>query len=359
MGDWDKIRDEIDLLDKDILKLLNMRARRVMEAGRVEQTGAGSLFSSLRPARIGRGLLKENRGPLPEAALKYLFGEIDGACLNITAPLKVAVLGPEGSFCHQAAARYFGASSQFRPLPSIVDVFAELDRDYCHVGVVPVENSSECETDSTLDQFFISPLKICGEVYAPSHPALFSGSESLAAISDIYANPITLSLCRGWLSRNLPYARVHERAGVNAAVDSILDKPQAAALGSRLAANLAKLNILAADIADQKLGLTRFLVLGRQSPPPSGGDKTSILFTMTHKPGFLYEALGYLRALNLTRIESRPSLDESWNYSLFVDMDGHVSDREVDLALQGLSAYAAGFKILGSYPKGEILAGKE
>jgi chorismate mutase/prephenate dehydratase len=359
MGDLDKIRAEIDLLDKEILKLLNMRARQVMEAVRVQQMSGEPLFSSLRPAPVRRNLLKENRGPLPEAALQYLFGEIAGACLNITTPLKVAVLGPEGSFCHQAAMRYFGASSRFAPLPSIADVFAELERDYCQVGVVPVENSSECETDSALDQFFTSPLKICGEVYAPGNPALFSSSGSLAAISDIYTNPITLSLCRAWLSRNLPYARIHERAGVSAAVDSILDKPQAAALGSRLAASLAKLNILAADIADQKRNLTRFLVLGRQSPPPSGGDKTSILFTMTHKPGFLYEALGRLRALNLTRIESRPSPDEPWSYYLFVDMDGHVSDGEIGQALQELASYVKGFKILGSYPRGETLPGKD
>jgi chorismate mutase/prephenate dehydratase len=350
--DFNKIKQEIDLLDKEILKLINLRARQVMDAGRINP-GAAEFFP-LRQAQVWRDLAKENRGPLPEAAVKYLFGEIAAACFNITTPLKVGLLGPEGSFCHQAALRYFGASSQFLPLPSIADVFAELSRGQCQVGVVPVENSSECETGSTLDQFFISDLKICGEVYAPGGLTIFSSGGSLTAITDIYANPVSLSLCRNWLNRNLPYARIHESASLNTTLDRVAGNPGAAALGSRLAASLARLNILGTDISDQERSQTRFLVLGRQSPPPGGDDKTSILFNMAHQPGFLYEALGYLRNLNLTRIESRPSLDDPWNYSLFVDMEGHVNEKPVADALRDLAVYARGFKLLGSYPKGAI-----
>jgi chorismate mutase/prephenate dehydratase len=203
-----------------------------------------------------------------------------------------------------------------------------------------------------LDQFFTSSLKICGEVYAPASLAIFSSGNCLAAISDIYANPLSLALCRNWLNRNLPYARIHENSSLHMALDRVRDNPKTAVLGSRLAASLARLNILGADISDQERSQTRFLVLGQQSPPPSGADKTSILFNMTHHPGFLYEALGYLRNLNLTRIESRPALNDPWNYSLFVDMEGHVNDQPVADALAGLAVHAKGFKLLGSYPQG-------
>ena len=352
MSDILKVRQEIDHLDKEILKLLNLRARQVMEAGRIKQANGQPIFSPVRHVQIWRNLERENHGPLSEQAVKYLFGEIVAACINIINPMKVALLGPKGSFCHQAAMHYFGASCEYAPLTSIVDVFAEVERGHCQVGMVPVENSGESETDSTLDQFFSSGLSICGEAFTSQKLMLFSTSDDLSHLTDIYGNPLTLSLCRGWLSRNLPYARLHERAGVDAAIDSILDKPQAGAIGSELAARLSRLNVLASDINDQDQNSTRFLVLGKQGSPATGEDKTSILFNMTHEPGFLYKALSFLQGLNLTRVESRPTLNASWNYSLFVDLLGHRNDENVTRALEGLSEYAGGFKILGSYPRG-------
>lgn len=350
--DLDKIKEEINQLDRQILNLLNQRAMGVMEAGRLNAFNSPEAFSLDNRAQAWRNLLAQNRGPLSEQAVKYLFGEIMAACANILNPLKVAYLGPMGSFCHQAAMRYLGSSCQFMDLPSVVDVFAEVSREHCQVGVVPVENSNEIDSGSTLDQFFLSDLLICGEMYAPNNLTIFSTSNNLDKITDVYANPLTLSQCRGWLSRNLPYVGVHERAGVAAAIDSIMDKPFAAALGSELAASLSKLNILAQDLSDLPQNTTRFLVLGKQSPPPSGHDKTSIMFHMAHKPGFMYNALSYFKNLNLSRIESRPSLGKNWEYSLFIDMPGHAQDKEVAEALVGLKQYAGDYKLLGSYPRG-------
>ncbi len=350
--DIDKITEEIGKIDQQLLNLLNRRALQVMEAGRLKQASGQEIFSSDRQAYIWRNLLPQNRGPLSEQAVKYLFGEIMAACSTILNPLKVGFLGPLGSFCHQASLHYLGSSCQFMDLPSVVDVFAEVSRGHCQLGVVPVENSNETDSDATLDQFFTTDLQICGEIYAPNNLTLFSLNSDLNKITDVYANPLTLSQCRGWLSRNLPYAGMHERAGVTAAIDSITDKPNAAALGSKLAASLSKMNILAEDLSDLPQNTTRFLVLGKQSPPPTGHDKTSIMFHMAHKPGFLYNALGYFKDLNLSRIESRPSLGKPWEYSLFIDMPGHVEDQEVQMALSGLKQYAGEYKLLGAYPRG-------
>jgi chorismate mutase/prephenate dehydratase len=344
--DLKNIVAEIGELDKRILTLLNQRAQRVMAARRLPPPAAAW------PPQFDQSWLQLNCGPLPESSLKYLFGEIAAACNNISNPLQVGFVGPKGSFCQQAALRYMGSSCQFVELPSVVDVFTEVSRSHCQVGVVPVENSSETETGVTLDQFFNFDLQICGEIYAPNNLTIFSRAAELEQITDIYCHPLTLSQCRGWLNRNLPYAAIHERAGVAAAADSAADKTYAAALGSELAAKLFNLNILASDLSDQPQSRTRFLALGRHTPPASGQDKTSIMFAMNHEPGFLYQSLSYFKDLNLSRVESRPTLGKPWNYSMFIDLPGHASDPRVEQALQGLRKFVGEIKILGSYPQG-------
>ena len=202
-----------------------------------------------------------NRGPLPQPVIAGLFAEIIAACNSIIKPLQVAYLGPEGSFCQMAALRYMGGSSQYKGFKSVVDIFEEVSRGGAQIGVVPGENSYESETDFTLDQFFAYDLNICGEVFVNINLHLMSLSQNISEITDIYINPLTLGQCNGWLKRNLPAARLHERAGITAALDSIKDKPWAAAVGSELAARQANMNILAQNIGDTPNSQTRFFIL--------------------------------------------------------------------------------------------------
>ncbi len=348
-------REQIDAIDLQILGLLNQRARHALAIARFK--GAGNLpeFAPEREKAVLKGIIEANRGPLPDAALKVIFTEVISACRSLQRPLKVAFLGPEATFSHQAVLQHFGSSCELAPQATIIDVFDEVERGHSQVGVVPVENSSEGGVSVTLDQLLASGLKVCGEVYSRVSQMLMAGGGSLEEVRKVYSHPQALSQCRAWLRRNLPKAALLEASSTAAAARQTLEEPGAAAVGGELTARHYGLHILAKEIQDNPLNTTRFFVLCREACPPTGGDKTSIIFVAAHKPGSLYDALGYLseRGLNLTRIESRPTKDRPWEYAFFVDFEGHQSDPSVAEALAELAANVDSLKVLGSYPQGE------
>lgn len=350
------LRDEIDQLDRELMGLLNQRARLALEIGRLKQAAGLPVFVPERESDLLDKLAKGNHGPLPDAYLRNIFREVISACRSVQQPLRVAFLGPEFTFSHQAALQHFGHSCTLAPQTGIAEVFREVEGGRCHVGLVPVENSGEGAVGASLDQLMTTGLKVCGEVYTPISHVLMSREEDLAAITTVYSHPQALAQCRAWLSRNLPQARVAEAPSTAAAARLAAETAGSAAVGAAAAAQHHGLNLLAEGIQDYSYNTTRFLVIGTQEVPPCGQDKTTLVFLTAHRPGSLYQALGELAemGINLSRIESRPTKDRPWEYAFFVDLHGHRQDPGVAKALAALESQVERLRVLGSFPAGEM-----
>nr|HPN73513.1 prephenate dehydratase [Candidatus Omnitrophota bacterium] len=307
-----------------------------------------------RESQVYSRVSRENRGPIKDESIKAIYREIMSGCLSLERPFKVAYLGPELTFTHQAALKKFGSSLEYMPCDSISGVFAEVEKGNADYGVVPIENSTEGAVNHTLDMFTDSPLMICSEIYLDIHQNLLAVSRKAGNIKRVYSHPSVFGQCRIWLEKNLPDARLEETASTAKAAEEASKKANSACIASELAAGRYGLEIVARSIQDSSVNITRFLVIGRHTSGVSGEDKTSILFSVPDKPGILHEMLGAFRKrnINLTKIESRPSKKGLWKYYFFVDMEGHSKTPKVREALKEIEKKASFVKILGSYPSG-------
>ena len=356
-GGLGNIRNSIDAVDARIHALLNERARFAQLVG-ISKSSSGKAVDFYRPEReadVLRMALKRNQGPLRDEEIARLFREIMSACLAQQEPLKVAFLGPEGTFTQAAVLKHFGSSVRALPLPAIDEVFHEVEGGIADFGVVPIENSSEGTVNHTLDMFLSSGLKICGEVELRINHHLMGKMSGTDAVKRICAHPQALAQCRGWLETHLPDA---ERVAVASNAEGARrarDERGTAAIASRAAAEIYGLNLLANEIEDRPDNTTRFLVVGRKLFSASGVDRTTLLVSGadTDDPGALFRLLEPLaeHRVNMTRIESRPSRKRKWDYVFFIDIEGHVSDPPVAKALAALEERASLFKVLGSYPR--------
>lgn len=350
-----ELRAAIDAVDDELLVLLNRRAGLTIEVGEAKRQ-AGDDVSFYRPereAQILRRLLSANDGPMPDEALARLVREIISACLSLEKRLAIAYLGPPGTFTHAAALKHFGGSARPVPLGTIVDVFRQVENRGCDYGVVPLENSVGGSVNITLDCLRESTLKIVGEVLLSVHHQLLSKAPDLPAIKKVYAHDQALEQCRDWLQQHLPAVERIALASNAAAAQKAADEPTAAAIASVEAAELYSLPSLAANIEDNPHNTTRFAVLGRELPGPSGDDRTSVMFTTVNEAGALNRLLTILaeRGISMTRIESRPLKTSGWDYLFFVDVQGHVDDDTVAAALAEIHRLAGVFKVLGSCPR--------
>jgi chorismate mutase/prephenate dehydratase len=285
-----------------------------------------------------------------------LFRELMSACLAQEEPLKVAYLGPEGTFTQSAVLKHFGHSVHALSVPTIDEVFHEVESGTADFGVAPVENSSEGTVNiHTLDMFLTSPLKVCGEIELRIHQHLMGRMRSLGEIRRVCSHPQSLAQCRGWLKEHLRDVETVPVASNAEAARRARDEDGTAALAGDAAAQVYGLHVLFSNVEDSEDNSTRFVVVGRKLFPPSGNDKTSVLVSArgTEGPGVLLHLLGPLarHGVNMTRIESRPSRRRKWDYVFFVDLDGHADDPPVRAALAEIEATASLFKVLGAYPK--------
>jgi chorismate mutase/prephenate dehydratase len=353
--DLDSVRDEIDRLDEQIQQLISARARlafRVRES-KGDFKHAVDYYRPEREAQILRRVIERNQGPLTDAEMARLFREIMSACLAQQEPLKVAYLGPEGTFTQQAVHRHFGHSVTALSHPSIDSVFEQVQAAEADFGVVPVENSSQGIVSHTLDMFLTSELMICGEIELRVHQNLLTHAHSLEQIERVYSHDQSLSQCRAWIRAHLPEAEL-VAVGSNAeAARRVRNAPEAAAIAGRSAAEIYGLPVLFSNIEDRPDNTTRFLVIGRHLLAPSGCDKTTLLLSGHEGPGLLYHLLEPLekQKVNMTRIESRPSSLGTWAYVFFIDIDGHAEDPPVAEALEELRRVSKLFRVLGSYPR--------
>ena len=356
------LRVRIDAVDEKIHALINERARLAREVG-ISKHADGHLVDFYKPereAQVLRKALERNerargQGALRNEEILRLFREIMSACLAQEAPLKVAFLGPEGTFTQTAVLKHFGHSVRGLPLSSIDEVFHEVESAQADFGVVPIENSTEGTVNHTLDRFVNSPLKICGEVELRIHHFLMGKMRAMGDVRRICSHAQSLAQCRGWLDEHLP---AMERIAVASNAEGARrarDEAGTAAIAGQTAAEVYGLELLATEIEDRPDNTTRFFVIGRRLFAASGADRTTLLVSVgnTNSPGALHQLLAPLASngISLTRIESRPSHKGKWNYVFFMDIEGHVEDPKVSKALAQLRKQASLYRVLGSYPR--------
>lgn len=350
--DIEKLREEIDVIDSEILKLLNKRASIAIEIANIKRVLNLKFYSPERERAILKRITELNEGPFPNDALKFIFREILSAALSLEQPLKVAYLGPEGTFTHLAALRHFGSSANYIPVESIKATFDAVESNKAEYGIVPIENSNEGVVSYTLDMFMDYDLKIAAEIMLEISHNLVSKSGDKAKIEKIYSHPQATAQCRMWLERNMPGIHIFEATSTSRAAEIASKDETAAAISSELAAKLYDLNFVERHIEDNKKNYTRFLMISKDYPSKTGNDKTSILFSLKDRPGALYESLKpFMESnINLNKIESRPSKRRAWEYIFFIDMEGHIEDERVTTAIQKTKEICLYLKHLGSYP---------
>mgnify|MGYP001941543235 CR=1 FL=1 len=352
-----KLRDQIDAIDQQIHSLLNQRATCAQHVAEVKQKYRGDeppvFYRPEREAQVLRAVMQRNQGPLPDKEVARLFREIMSVCLALESPLRVAFLGPEGTFTQQAAHKHFGHSAQNLPLPALRDVFREVQAGAAEYGVVPIENTTEGVVSHTVDLFRQFDLKICGEVEVPVHlHLLMKKGADPSQITRIVSHQQSLAQCRSWLDRKYPQIEkvsVSSNAEAARLVANSQDKGCMAIAGD-MAAEQYELVSVVRNVEDNPDNSTRFLIIGTQDVGPSGDDKSSILVSVANKPGALYQLLEpfYQHNISLTRVESRCNRQHSIFY---IDFAGHYADVAVQAVLNQLQQVSTELKLLGSYPR--------
>ncbi len=347
----DHIRKKIDSMDEKIIELLNERTKLALEIGQIKKEKGADVYAPDRESEVYRKIETISKGPMPHDALKSIYREVMSASLSLEKPISVAYFGPEASFTHLASLSKFGSSVHYVSCPGISDVFQEVDRNRVDYGVIPVENSIEGAVNHSLDMFIDSDLKICSEILFEISHNLMATCE-LKQIKRVYSINQVFGQCRTWLERNLPRVEMIETTSTTQGAQKAVKEEYAAAIGSKLAATLYNLNILAEGIEDYTHNVTRFLVVGRTISPPTGSDKTSIVVSIKDKVGALYDFLKPVRdnQINMTKIESRPSKKKAWDYYFFIDMEGHIQDPVLNKTIGLVESSVKFLKVLGSYP---------
>jgi chorismate mutase / prephenate dehydratase len=349
-----ELRARIDSVDAQIQSLIAERARYARTVGQVKGPlkEAIDYYRPERESQVLRMVIERNDGPLNNDELVRVFREIMSACLAQQNPLRIAFLGPEGTFSQAAVLKHFGHSVKTLPLASIEEVFQEVEAKHADFGVVPIENSVEGSVHHTQDMFVASNLKICGEIELSIQQHLMSAAEDLSKIERVYSHAQSLGQCRMWLKKNLPKAEKIAVSSNAEAARRARGASDAAAIASETAAQIYGLKIVRRSIMDRPDNTTRFVVLGRQLFEPSGRDKTSLMLAGKDQPGLLYQLLDPLAraGVSMTRIESRPMRTGKWEYAFFLDVEGHIKDEKLKLALSEMGHFAGQLKILGSYP---------
>ncbi len=348
------LRKQIDDIDRRLLELLNSRIGIAIDINREKKKTDAPVYYPSREAFILNRLVRLNKGPLKNDFIRNIFKEIFSAARASVTPPRIAYLGPEGTWAHQAALLEFGNASPLVPAKNIPEIFNEVEYSTCDFGVVPIENSMEGTVPQTLDRFIDSNLFIAREIFVPITYVL--GAKKAIRFQDIrkvYSHPQANAQCRRWIREKLPNAMTVDTDSTSQAAQIVQHSATSAAIVSKLAAQLYKLETLAGRLEENPNNVTRFVVIGKLMPDRTDNDKTSIIFAVKHRSGALYSALKPFSDyhVNLTKIESRPLKKKAWEYLFFVDIDGHIDDQKIKKAITALKPHTVFFKFLGSYPK--------
>jgi chorismate mutase / prephenate dehydratase len=351
----DRLRDAIDRIDQQLLRALNERMELAKEIGRIKADAGLTLFDPSREEAIYTRLSQENPGPLSDDGLRSIYREIMAASRVLQHPMEVAFLGPEWTYSHLAARSLFGHSAHYVPLPTLDEVFDQMVKGLVHVAIAPIENTLEGGLTHTLDLLCESDAQVIRECYLEMAHYLAGRGESLEQVERVYAHPQTLGQCRHWLLHHMRHAALQECSSTAEAARLSQKDPKGAAICNLFAAHHYGLIVLASRIEDRPGNITRFFALAQHFNPPTGHDKTSILFALPDRPGALRDALEpfTLHGCNLARIESRPSRISIWHDLFYADIEGHRDDPAIRQSLEDLQERVAFLKVLGSYPRSD------
>jgi len=347
-----ELREEIDRLDEQIVDLLNRRAQVVVRIGQIKTQSNMAIYVPDREKQVLGHIRTLNKGPLPDKVVAAIYRELMSGCITLEKPLKVGFLGPEGSFSHIAAVRKFGAAVDYIPFTDIRSVFQDIASGHCNLGVVPVENSVGGAVIDTLDAFLELDVKICAELILRIHHTLLANCP-LEQIRQIFSKPEVFAQCRIWLSTQMKGVHTVPVASTSKAAEMATQEPNSAAIGSKLAAELYKLNVICEDVEDNPNNFTRFFVISRYAARPTGQDKPAILFATAHRSGALADVLDVFRKykINLTNIDTRPSGRQTWEYYFFVDTEGHYENADMQQAIAEAKEHCLLLSVLGSFAK--------
>lgn len=352
MDELEALRNKIDHIDEEILKLLNERGEISIEVGNRKKDKNLAFHFPERERELLERLYKLNQGPLSNDSINAIYREVLSASLSLQKEQGVSYLGPQATYTHQAAVRFFGSSLNFVQEDTIGGVFESVYKNKVRYGVVPIENSNEGIVNYTLDMFIDYDLIIYSEIMLSISHCLLSLSDKKEDIQKVYSHPQALGQCRHFLEKHLSGVSVIETLSTAVAAELASKEKNAAAIAGEIAANVYRLNVVEKAIEDKSENYTRFLVISRHHPNKSGKDKTSILFSIKDKVGALYAVLEhfYEQNINLTNIQSRPSKRRPWEYIFFIDLQGHIEDEHVQSAIEKIKTGCLFFKVLGSYP---------
>jgi len=346
------LRKQIDQIDHELVKLINKRAQVVVEVGKIKNQKDKPIYSPDREKEVFERICKANEGPLPDKTLIAIWRELMSGSFFLERPLRIAYLGPAGSFSNNAAMLKFGQSVEYEAVTDIRTIFDEVSKGHSDLGVVPIESSSGGGVIETLDAFVDSDVLICAEVYMTIHHNLMANC-SLDEVEKVYSKPEVFAQCRNWLSATFKEAKTIATASTAKAAQLAAEEQGSAAIGSRAAAELYGLKMICENIEDIANNITRFLVISKQDARKTGDDKTSILFSTSHKTGALADVLDVFKKydVNLTNIESRPSKKREWEYYFFVDFIGHKDEEKVRLCMEAVKKHCIQLSVLGSFPR--------
>ena len=354
--DLSDLRQQIDSIDQQLLSLVNQRARVAEQVGEVKKREGTPFFRPDRVAQVIQKIEAANPGPLKANHVSAIWREIMSACLALESPQRVAVLGPAGTFCEQAAVDYFGGAADLMYCANFDEVFHATAAGSAQYGVVGVENSTEGVVTRSLDMFLHTPCHVVGEVSLLIRHNLLRMSDSLENIEVVAAHPQALAQCQGWLSKHLPHAerRPVDSNAEGARLASL--NPTWAGLAGERAAQQFGLHTVAHAIQDEAYNRTRFAIICLPQtlamPQATGKDSTSLIISVPNRPGAVHDLLVPLKThgVSMTRFESRPARTGQWEYYFYIDLAGHPSEPHVAKALQELQGLCAFYKVLGAYP---------
>ena len=348
------LRRKIDEADAKIIKLIGERVRIAEEIGKGKKKQEKQIEDREREARVlenVKGIAqKEN---ISQEDIEGIYRQIITACKTIQ-EIGVAFQGEIGAYGEEAAFQFFGSSTQTKPCESFEDVFKAVERGEVQFGVVPIENSLEGSISRVYDLLLDSSLRVCGEIELRVVHCLIASSETrLDLIKRVYSHPQALGQCKAFLKHlGGELIPTYDTAGSVKMIKEmgIVD---GGAIASARAAEIYGMKIIASEIEDSPNNFTRFFILSKQDSPPSGNDKTSIVFSLKHRPVTLYDSLKEFadRNINLTKIESRPTKQKPWEYNFYLDFEGYREDKACREALESLDRNSRFVKVLGSYPK--------
>jgi chorismate mutase/prephenate dehydratase len=351
-SDLQKIRDEIDRLDSQLVLIINRRMELAVEVGRIKAVAGLPTFHPEREQQVAKRLSEINPGPLGDESLRAIYREIFAASRLMQYRLQVAFPGPEWTTSHLASISLFGHSASYLPCTSMEEVFDSFLKGKAHLAVIPIEATLQGWGGHGIDLLYTHQVLVVSECYLEIAHYLCAGVDK-DSVKHLYARTEAFSQCRGWLAENLGRVECTECSSTARAAMLAKEDPFGAAICNLYAAERYGLGVLAERIEDVAGITARFLALGHHVNSPTGNDKTSLLFSVSDKPGALFAALSALSMTNMSRIESRPNKLFPGQYLFFADIDGHREDPVIVCALEALGKTVSFVKVLGSYPKGD------